>query len=139
MNQSAYALCRAVADGWLVLDRGTYQGMDDARESVKYRDRCGEDRYVVMATDVAAGEIAGADGLPLEDSPPLDEDDEMGVLAEAIQDEFATYMREQTAAPPRQPHKARPDRDGAKQLMLLSHLSDKPGQLEMFEEGQYHV
>ena len=115
MSQEEYALCRAVADGWLVLDRGPLHKMDEARTAVERRELANEGRYVVMHTAVAVGEIAGADGLPPDDH-------------------FEEFMRKSMAAPPRPPRKTKPDRDGAKQLMLLGHLKDKPGQITMFEE-----
>jgi hypothetical protein len=49
-------------------------------------------------------------------------------------DDFASFMRRQTAEAPRPPRRERPQPDGARQAMLLTHLDDNPDQRIMFEE-----
>jgi hypothetical protein len=119
MSQDEYALCRAVADGWLVLDRGSLRRMDEAREATEWHELTNEDRYVVMHTAVAVGEIAGADGLPLDGT-----EDRAESFGEFMRQRVASERHNrETAARPRQ-----------KQALLLTHLDDLPSQGVLFEE-----
>ncbi len=87
------------------------------------------DGSVLVELDAATEEdeavaLAVAEAMCAEFNQIGDEDDD---------DDFADFMRQRVAEPPRPPRRASPEPDGARQLMLLDHLDECQGQQLFWE------
>jgi hypothetical protein len=116
-----YALCRRVADGWLVLDCGCLAAMkaaQDRREAGEWhRD---DNQYRVIHTDAAECEVVDMNGE--------------AVYAAAAESDFIEFCRQRAARPEmNRSGRTKPTYDGTRQTMLLDHLDDLPGQRVAFE------
>jgi hypothetical protein len=56
-----------------------------------------------------------------------------GIGDEEDEDDFAGFMRQRVAEPPRPPRRARPEPDGARQMLFLDHLDECQSQQLFWE------
>lgn len=136
-----YALCRRVADGWLVLERGPYQEMRDAAKASYRRDRRGE--YRAIATDKAEGAIVQAcPRVPVDEFQTEREEFDaiFGGELEPDDDCFGEYASQCQHKDDRAGTLASVKREFAekaiprKQRMLLSDMDCLPDQQDLFAE-----